>query len=94
MLPLLIETTKSPIFVPEQKIMNLKIKNYIVWPLIILFAIGLYPISYIFVDMSKGLLGSKSEALLKSNLWNLGFYTHILLGGLALIIGWTPFIKK
>lgn len=57
--------------------------------------IGLYPIIYLIADMkSNGLLGSKSEELLASTLYNIGFYTHIYFGGLALLTGWSQFSKK
>ncbi|REG94620.1 DUF2306 domain-containing protein [Algoriphagus antarcticus] len=55
--------------------------------------IGLYPVLYFFVDRNFGLLQSKSADLLISNLWNAGFYTHIILGGFALLIGWVQFPK-
>lgn len=65
----------------------------------ILFAVfailvGLYPVIYFLIDRKFGLLKSKSEALLTNVFWNTGFYTHIILGGLALLIGWTQFSKK
>lgn len=53
--------------------------------------VGLYPLVYLLVDMSTGLLGTKSTELLNSWLWSIAFYQHILLGGLALIIGWVQF---
>ncbi|MFK7971505.1 MAG: DUF2306 domain-containing protein [Bacteroidia bacterium] len=56
--------------------------------------IGLYPLMYFVVDRRFGLLGSKSETLLSDVLWNIGFYGHILLGGLALLIGWMQFSTK
>ena len=56
--------------------------------------VGLYPGLYFLVDRKFGLLSSKSEALLASPIWNLGFYTHIILGGLALLIGWVQFSAK
>ena len=56
--------------------------------------IGLYPISYFFVDRKFGLLGTKSVDLLSDDLWNIMFYVHIFLGGLALLIGWLQFSKK
>ncbi len=56
--------------------------------------IGLYPSIYFFIDRKFGLLSSKSTALLSNTLWNVGFYTHILPGGLALLIGWTQFGSK
>ncbi len=53
--------------------------------------VGLYPIIYFFID---GLLSSKSVELLNDNLWNIAFYGHITLGGLALLIGWLQFSNK
>ena len=56
--------------------------------------IGLYPLLYFFLDRKFGLLASKSEEVLGDVIWNIGFYGHILLGGLALMIGWIQFSKK
>jgi uncharacterized membrane protein len=53
--------------------------------------VGLYPFIYFFVDRKFGLLQSKTEAILGSTVWNIEFYTHITLGGIALLIGWTQF---
>ena len=57
-------------------------------------AIGLYPTIYFIIDRRFGLLRSKSAELLADNLWNTMFYTHIILGGIALLIGWLQFNKK
>ena len=57
-------------------------------------AIGLYPIIYFVVDRKFGLLASKSDTLLADTIWNTMFYTHIVLGGIALLIGWLQFNKK
>ena len=57
-------------------------------------SIGLYPIIYFVIDRKFGLLASKSEVLLTDVLWNTMFYTHIVLGGIALLIGWLQFNKK
>ena len=56
--------------------------------------IGLYPTSYFLLERKFGLLSSKSPELLANIFWNIGFYTHIILGGLALFIGWIQFSKK
>ena len=56
--------------------------------------IGLYPILYFVIDQKFGLLNSKTDALLADALWNGMFYTHIGLGGLALLVGWIQFNKK
>ncbi len=57
-------------------------------------AIGLYPAIYFLIDRKFGLLQSKSVDLLANGFWNLGFYTHILFGGLALLIGWVQFSSR
>jgi len=66
------------------------------WILVVALAIviGLYPGLYFFIDRKFGLLSSKSDALLTNPFWNIGFYTHIILGGIALLIGWTQFSSK
>ena len=56
--------------------------------------VGLYPVVYFLVERKFGLLQSKTDGLLASIYWNTGFYIHITLGGLALLIGWTQFSKK
>mgnify|MGYP003155035734 CR=1 FL=1 len=56
--------------------------------------VGLYPSIYFLIDRRFGLLASKSAELLNNNLWNIAFYGHILLGGLALFIGWLQFSHK
>ncbi|MEO7308640.1 MAG: DUF2306 domain-containing protein [Ferruginibacter sp.] len=57
-------------------------------------AIGLYPVLYFIIDRKFGLLQSKTETILTSIFWNTAFYTHIILGGLALLIGWIQFNEK
>lgn len=70
--------------------------NKVAWFVFAFLAIGvgLYPLLYFFLDRKFGLLASKSEALLTDTFWNIGFYGHILLGGVALLIGWVQFSKK
>jgi uncharacterized membrane protein len=65
----------------------------ILWFALALLAIlvGLYPIIYFVVDRNFGLLSSKSAQLLSDTIWNIAFYVHIILGGLALLIGWMQF---
>lgn len=57
-------------------------------------AIGLYPTIYFVFDRKFGLLASKSDTLLADTIWNTMFDTHIVLGGIALLIGWLQFNKK
>ena len=56
--------------------------------------VGLYPFIYFLIDRKFGLLQSKSDAVLTNIFWNAGFYIHIILGGIALLIGWTQFSVK
>jgi uncharacterized membrane protein len=56
--------------------------------------IGVYPVIYFLIDRQFGLLRSKSEALLGDQYWNIGFYGHIVLGGVALLSGWSQFSPK
>ena len=66
------------------------------WLIVAIFSmfIGLYPIFYLFADDSFGILGSKSKELLANSLWKIGFFSHIIFGGLALFIGWILFSSK
>ena len=57
-------------------------------------AIGLYPLLYLLGPRDLGLLGTKSEQLLQSPLWNSAFYGHITFGGIALLTGWTQFSRE
>lgn len=56
--------------------------------------IGLYPILYFIIDRNFGLLQTKEAWLLESIIWNIGFYMHIIFGGIALLIGWAQFVDK
>ncbi|WP_281542492.1 DUF2306 domain-containing protein [Maribacter aestuarii] len=56
--------------------------------------VGLYPLMYVFADGEIGLRLSKSEELLANLAWNIGFFGHICLGGLALMVGWVQFSKR
>jgi uncharacterized membrane protein len=56
--------------------------------------IGLYPLLYFLIDRNFGLLQTKDISVLQSIYWNIGFYTHIIFGGLALLIGWSQFVEK
>lgn len=70
--------------------------NKVSWLVFVVLAnaVGLYPLTYFIIDRQFGLLGSKSPELLANTFWNIGFYGHILLGGLALFVGWAQFSKK
>lgn len=56
--------------------------------------IGLYPLRFIGLPYEDSLLGSKPETLLNSSIYLTAFYTHIFLGGLALLTGFSQFYKK
>lgn len=66
------------------------------WILFAMLAIiiGLYPFIYFVIDRKFGLLSSKSDTLLADMAWNIGFYLHIVLGGIALLTGWIQFNKQ
>src|SRR5436190_19760929 len=68
----------------------------VLWILAVILAIliGLYPSIYFLMDRNFGLLSSKSNEILTSTIWNIAFYMHIILGGLALLIGWMQFNSK
>jgi uncharacterized membrane protein len=69
-------------------------KSKVLTPIFLFFAIsiGLYPLFYFLFDMSNGLMNTKSAQLLGNRLWQVGFYTHITFGGLALLSGCTQFL--
>ena len=66
------------------------------WVVIAVFAIviGCYPALYFFVDKKFGLLNTKDSIVLESFIWTSAFYIHIILGGIALLIGWLQFSVK
>lgn len=58
-------------------------------------SIGLYPLIYLIVDMDgQGLLASKPATVSSNFLWRIAFFTHIYLGGISLLVGWSQFSKK
>jgi hypothetical protein len=70
--------------------------NKIAWFFFIFFAvaIGLYPLTYIFVDMSAGFPASKPPSLLQNGVWQLAFNLHIFPGAIALLTGWSQFSRR
>lgn len=76
----------------------MKIINILGWTFFIFLAIviGLYPLGYVISDTlaQYGLLSQKPDAITGSQIWNIQFYLHIMLGGLALLAGWSQFLKK
>lgn len=71
-------------------------KKKIFWVLfaVLSILIGLYPLKYLLIHGRVGILNGKPEWLLNSGIWNAAFYTHIILGGVALLIGWIQFSEK
>jgi small-conductance mechanosensitive channel len=65
------------------------------WVAFVFFAlaIGCYPLAYLLFDMDQGLLSSKPQEVVNNTLWKVEFYQHIVLGGVALLTGWTQFNK-
>ncbi len=72
------------------------VRNKVAWVVFVFLAIGigLYPLIYLFATEEFGLLLSKSNEVLSSEVWRVAFYGHIGLGGIALLSGWSQFIKK
>lgn len=73
--------------------------NKIAWFVFAFLAIGvsLYPLLYIYFAFQEGEIGlrlSKSPELIANVLWNLGFYGHIIFGGIALFTGWSQFSQR
>ena len=70
--------------------------NKVAWFVFAFLAIGvgLYPILYFFTTKNLGLLYPKSTSFSENILWNIGFYGHIFLHGLALLTGWSLFGQK
>ena len=56
--------------------------------------ISTYPIFYLVKGKNVGLLLSKTTEVLSDNFWSIGFYGHIIFGGIALAIGWIQFNNK
>jgi hypothetical protein len=70
--------------------------NKFIWYLFVFLciSIGLYPLVYFFIERNFGLLATKGPLILEDIAWNAAFYTHIVLGGIALLIGWMQFSVK
>ncbi|WKN41015.1 DUF2306 domain-containing protein [Tunicatimonas pelagia] len=66
------------------------------WRLICIssLTVSLYPLYYLLANQPVGLLMHKSGELLVSTTWNIAFYSHICLGGVALAVGWMQFVKS
>jgi uncharacterized membrane protein len=66
------------------------------WILIIILAllVGYIPIDYLINGISEGYLELKSLDVLKSKIWWIFLYTHIVSGGISILIGWIQFSKS
>lgn len=53
--------------------------------------VRLYPGLFFMGEKKAGILKIKPDELFLNPFWHLGFYTHIIFGGLALLIGWIQF---
>lgn len=57
--------------------------------------IGKCDVFYVSFDgVNEGYLELKSKEVLKSRLWWSFLYTHIVTGGIAIVIGWIQFSKR
>lgn len=67
----------------------------ILWGIIVVLAIlvGIIPITYLINGVSEGYLELKSQIVLHSKVWWFFLYTHIISGGLAILLGWIQFNK-
>ncbi|MEM9934428.1 MAG: DUF2306 domain-containing protein, partial [Bacteroidota bacterium] len=56
-------------------------------------AVGLYPLMYVFASSPISIIEGKGT-LGAHPLWLTAFYLHIILGGVALLVGWPQFFPK
>lgn len=70
--------------------MNIKKVSFFIFAFLAT-GVGLYPLIFIALNNHFPLLDSKSLA---NVIWNICFYTHISLGGIALLVGWSQFSEK
>ncbi len=76
----------------------MKFLNGLGWGFFVFLAIGvgIYPWFYVLIDQfgENALLASKTPEILASQIWNVQFYIHIFLGSIAMLTGWSQFMKK
>ncbi|WP_318311859.1 DUF2306 domain-containing protein [Flagellimonas crocea] len=72
------------------------VRNKLAWIFFVSSAVGisLYPLAYLFASDDFGLLMGKPSEVLSNMVWKIAFYGHISFGGLALLTGWSQFMKK
>lgn len=56
--------------------------------------VGSYPLVFLISNNHFPILDGKSQEILSDVIWNISFYSHISLGGIALLIGWSQFSEK
>lgn len=63
------------------------------WVIVVLLAllVGYIPVSYLMYGVAEGYLELKSQAAIGSKVWWFFLYTHMIWGGLAIVIGWIQF---
>lgn len=66
------------------------------WALFIFLALAIALLATIpfFIEDKFGIMEMKTDELLANKIWLFGLYTHIISGGIALLIGWSLFIKR
>ncbi|WP_342333059.1 DUF2306 domain-containing protein [Pedobacter sp. FW305-3-2-15-E-R2A2] len=71
-------------------------RKKILWVLFAVLSVvfGLYPVKYFLITRKPEVIGAKPDFLMVHVLWDYVFYTHIILGGIALLIGWIQFHSK
>ena len=72
-------------------------KEKLLWTLfgVVAIGVGLYPLTYTFLNSkTTGLLASKKKKLVADIAYMTAFYIHITFGGMALLTGWSQFIKS
>lgn len=57
-------------------------------------AIALLATIPFFIVEKFGIMEMKTDELLANKVWLFGLYTHIISGGISLLIGWSLFLKK
>jgi hypothetical protein len=68
----------------------------LLWTVVVMLAIlvGTIPITYLIYGINEGYLELKSQEVKSSITWKVFLYTHIVSGGIAILIGWIQFSKK
>jgi uncharacterized membrane protein len=54
-------------------------------------SVGFIPITYLINGISEGYLSLKSQEVIRSKTWLFFLYTHMISGGIAILIGWIQF---